>query len=189
MPILGSLESPVARSCIERNVSVADVDRVANDNATVGYSERLGWMPRRTMAQSHEDRKRNGFTYASPSSSDSSCLDRRFVFLAAPFLASFAGGGDSDRSLLSLMEPSSPESPPARSRRSSSMSAILDPCVRAAFYEQDSVSRRSSRSTSQRRELACRVVCRRGVFNELRLWQWNFGRGDSGQGNQCRWSV
>lgn len=68
------------------------------------------------------------FTYASPSSSDSSCFDRRFGFVSGDWgvSSSEAGGGDAEASLLATTDPSSSESPPARARSSSSMSAMMD---------------------------------------------------------------
>lgn len=64
-------------------------------------------------------------THASPSSSES-WFPGRLVFLDDAFPASFLveGGGDADASLGGLGDPSSSESPPARARSSSSISAM-----------------------------------------------------------------
>lgn len=105
-----------------------------------------------TCKNSTQDEK-NTSTYASPSSSDSLSLGRRFAFLAGAFFESlFLGGGDADCSLLWLSEPSSSDSPPARARSSSSMSDMAARCDRGQE------PRRSGRGASfwgKRRKRGC----------------------------------
>jgi hypothetical protein len=80
-------------------------------------------------------------THASPSSSESSCGLRRDGLAFEP---RFAGAGDAERL---LTEPSESESPPARAKSSSSISAIMSICQGSRILQKIACSQGSGFSS------------------------------------------